>query len=235
MKWTLVPIPSAASASIARARRAARRRSGDWEVGDPRQLRVRRLGSPRLRPEPDHEQVPGVARIVDPRREDEPPVRGTVRQPVQVSSGDRGTRLAELLGPRQLHEPERRGEVGQIVLEAGRLDLVVPRAAGRVALPGVAADPVQAHRTRPVRQRVVVGDEHPALAGRDGLRRVEAVRPGAADRPGEPAVEGRHRRGEGMGRVLDDRDARRRASRTPRQVGRQTGDVDEPRPPGCAT
>ncbi len=91
---------------------------------------------------------------------------------------------------------------------------------------------MQAHRPRPVGERGVVGREHPALAGRDGLRRVEAEGAGPADRAGEPAVERGDRRRERVRGVLDDRHVTGRAEQAA-EVRRQAPDVDDfdrPRP-----
>ena len=157
-----------------------------------------------------------------------------VREALEVASGDRGPRRAQLRRPLQLDQPDRRREVRQVVLEPGRLDLVVPAAGGRVALPGVAADAVEAHRPRPVGERRVVGREHPALAGRDRLGRVEAERPGAPDRPGEPPAE-RRRSGDGKAWATSSMTGMPpAAARTPREVGRQTRRCGRPRPRASA-
>ena len=108
---------------------------------------------------------------------------------------------------------ERRRDVGHVVLVADVLDLVVPRAARGVAVPGGPADPVQRHQPGAIGDGGVVGHEHPAFAGRDRLRGIERV---GADRPersrridrraADPARER-------VGGVLDDRDAARARAR----------------------
>src|SRR3954471_13617175 len=59
-------------------------------------------------------------------------------------------------------------------------------------------------REAPFEERVVVGDEHPAIAAGDRLVLVEAVRPDRADAAdSDAAIRGT----EGLGAILDDRDS----------------------------
>ena len=101
----------------------------------------------------------------------------------------------------ELLEPQGGVQVRHVVLVAGVLHLVVPGALRRVALPGVAADPVQAAGAQQVGVVVGVGGDHPALAGGQVLDRVEAEHGQVADGADQvPLVAG----GQGVGGVLDD-------------------------------
>ncbi len=125
---------------------------------------------------------------------------GLVREGTVVLAHDRATPHLKLLELAQLPQPERRLDVGHVVLEARDQYLVEPAAALVVALPGVAAHAVQTDHPRP-RQELRIGREHPAFASREILRGVEAEGDGialAADR--SPLVAGRQR----VGRVLDN-------------------------------
>ena len=106
----------------------------------------------------------------------------------QVSIGNRSTLSPELDGSLQLREAERRREVGQVVLETRGGDLVEPVSRGRIALPRVVAYAVKPHRSSTGGKIVVVGDEHPSLAGGDRLCRVEAERAGTTDGPRKAPV-----------------------------------------------
>ena len=78
-------------------------------------------------------------------------------------------RLLELL------QPDRRGDVGQVVLEARRHDLVVPaRHLCGEPVERVAAHAVQAHHLRALGQRRIARHQHAAPAGGDGLVGVKA-------------------------------------------------------------
>jgi hypothetical protein len=70
-------------------------------------------------------------------------------------------------------DPERRGDIGQVVLEAGQHGVVVGRRGGAVGLPGVARDAVELEELDPLGELVVVGGQHAAFAGRDVLDRVK--------------------------------------------------------------
>jgi Fe-S-cluster containining protein len=110
--------------------------------------------------------------------------------------------LLEALRALQLVDAHRGGDVGQVVLEARRHDLVVPaRHLGGEAVEGVAVDAVQAHHLHPCRQGRVAGHGHAAFARGDGLVGVEAEhRHVAVQRADQPAaVRGRQR----VGGVLD--------------------------------
>ena len=158
MKWTLVPIPRAVRNSIVAARSRATR--GEIQA--------------------DRVEVPCVDVVMVPGRPAARQDRGgpLPRTRTRYSAGDPLAPGSHLLGALELHEADRRREVRQVVLEAHILDLVIPAAAGHVALPGITADAVQPHHPSAVRDRVVVGHEHPALAGRDRLGGVEAERAG---------------------------------------------------------
>ena len=168
MKWTLAPIPASASAAITSPRSSVSRPArGGRRTGARRATRRARRRAARGGPRPS-----------TPRT-----------RPVRL--GDRPPRGEQLLGTLELDQAERRGEIGHVVLVARVLDLVVPRAAGGVPLPGVAADPVERHQADAIRDGIVVGHEHAALAGRDRLGRVEGVGAHPADRPRVAAVRAR--------------------------------------------
>ena len=115
MKWTLVPIPSS------------------FEPLDD--LRPGR--SQPIEREADDVQVPGV-RAVRGVRSGVSIRSATVdsAEARRVAPGQLSPGLEQLLRAIELDQAERRGDVGHVVLVAGVLDLVVPRAAGGVAVPG---------------------------------------------------------------------------------------------------
>ena len=89
------------------------------------------------------------------------------------------------------------------------------------------ADPVERHHPGPVGDRVVVGDEHAALAGRDRLRGIERERAGPSERAGVPAARSADPARKRVRRVLDDRDAPRLEQRDQSlDLDRHAGDVD---------
>src|SRR6266566_2105136 len=106
---------------------------------------------------------------------------------------------APLLEPRQfaqLPETERRLNVRHVVLEAGQEHLVIPAAALGVALPGIAAHPVQANDAG-LGEKLRCRGEHPTFSGCKVLGRVEAERGGiASESDGTAAIAG----GQGMRR-----------------------------------
>src|SRR6267143_1164528 len=58
-------------------------------------------------------------------------------------------------------------DIRQVVLIARRDDSVVPTSVFPVPIPGILRETVKAHQSHPVIQVSVVGNCHPALAGRD--------------------------------------------------------------------
>ncbi len=130
----------------------------------------------------------------------------------------------------ELPQPERGLDVGHVVFEAGREDVVAPAPAAVVALPGVAAHPVEAQHPGTI-QQLGVARQHAALAGRQVLGGVEAEGDRVVPRAHQAAlVPGGNR----VGRVLDDRQAR-----APRHVpdgielDRVAGVVDGQNRPGA--
>ena len=120
-----------------------------------------------------HVQMPRV-QVTDmhrTRRQDQ-------RQVSQSLVIARGNLLAAGLEARQaleLVQAHGRGDVGQVVLETGRDDLVVPaRHLGGEAIKSIAVDAVQAHDLGARRQRRIARHQHAALTGRHGLVGVEA-------------------------------------------------------------
>ena len=123
----------------------------------------------------------------------------------EVAPHDGAAPLEELARAQELDPPDSRGNVREIVLVAGRDDVVTPRRRRvRVPIPHVPVDAVEAHDADPARHLVPVGDDHPAFARRDRLRGIERVDPDVAVRPDDPAAQ-RHRAA--VRRVLDDGDA----------------------------
>ena len=191
MKWTLVPIPQAFSPSMTAARSIPSRSSR----------------------EPDDEQVPGVRAVRRVGGELDEVGDRRRRQALDVSASERAAGLEKLLGTLQLDDPERRGEIGQVVLVAGVLDLVEPRACRGVAVPCVRLMPWRdMSRGRSAIASSSVTSIPPSPV-RDRLGRVERV---GADRPepaGELAVRAADRGSETRGRR--PRRPRRRARRGP--------------------
>src|SRR4051794_35725274 len=72
-------------------------------------------------------------------------------------------------------DADRRLDVAEVVLESALDDVVLPAAAFRVPVPGITADAVQAEELHPLFQRGIVRGHHPAFAGGEVLRRIEAV------------------------------------------------------------
>ena len=123
-----------------------------------------------------------------------------------VLGDDRPSALLHLVEALQLVDPDSGLDVGHVVFEAGKDDVVTPRALGRVALERVTAHAVQAPHARLVEKLRRAG-QHPALAGGQVLGRVERERDqvgdvhavgGRADHPAAVA------RGQRVRRVLDD-------------------------------
>ena len=212
--------------SIARARRDASGRSASGRPATPGNAASTRDARPRLRTEPNDEQVPGVFLAGAASGQDQP-TRGRVapRTPARYRSAIAARAARNSRARRSWASPIAAARSVEVVLEPGRLDLVVPAPRRGIALPGVAADAVEPHRARPRRERVVVGHEHPALAGRDRLGRVEAEGAGSPEGAREPPAERRDRGREGVGDVLDDSGgslplAGRRYPRPRRRAGR---------------
>ena len=102
----------------------------------------------------------------------------------------------------QLSQPDGCGQISEVVLEADIVDLVVPGAAARVPPPCVSRKTVEPHGPGAMGNIGRVGQEHPALARRDGLGRVEAECAGGSHSAGGSAVAAARY---GVGRILDDR------------------------------
>src|SRR5258706_2801639 len=75
--------------------------------------------------------------------------------------------LAHAVDSRELRDPERRRDVGHVVFETRRNDLVVPRPLRAVAVPDVLADAVQRHHPAARGPGAVIGAAHSSLAGGD--------------------------------------------------------------------
>src|SRR5207249_9610715 len=114
--------------------------------------------------------------------------------------------LGHLLYARELDAAERGRDVSEVVLEAWRDDFVAPRAFGGVALPRIAADPVERHHLGAVGPLAVVGHEHPALPGGEGLYSVEGERGDIGPRADASSEERRRQR---MSGVVDEHDVAR--------------------------
>ena len=181
MKWTLVPIPAALRLSI------------DLGAIDRQPIEV----------QPDDVQVPGVRSVRGVRGQLEQVRRCGGAELLRVRRGEPAPRLEQLVRALQLDQPQRGGDVREVVLVPGFLDLVVPGSARGVPLPGIAADAVQAHDPRPGRDRVVVRDQHPALGGRDRLRGIEGVRTRAPEGAGIATGWAADPAGKRVGHVLD--------------------------------
>ena len=124
---------------------------------------------------------------------------GLVREGTVVLAHDRATPHLKLLELAQLPQPERRLDVGHVVLEARDQNLVEPAAALVVPLPGVAAHAVQTDHSGPG-QELGLGREHPAFTSRQILGRIKAEGDGIAlTADGSPLVTG----GQCVGGVLD--------------------------------
>src|SRR3989454_6591655 len=90
----------------------------------------------------------------------------------------------------KLPEAERTLNVAHIVLEPGSQDLVPPLPSRLIASGGVTAEPLQAQHP-PARYELRVPRQHPALARREVLRRVEAERHWIGARPNRTPPVGR--------------------------------------------
>ena len=136
-----------------------------------------------------------------------------------------GAALLEGVRFLQLMQAQRRGDVGQVVFEARRHDLVVPaRHLGREAVEGIAVHAVQTHGARALRHRRVTGHQHPAFAGGDGLVGVEAEHRGVAvERADELAAAGGGQRVRGVFHHLQVAVGRQLEQRS--HVGGQAGVV----------
>ena len=110
--------------------------------------------------------------------------------------------VLEALDALQLVQAQGCGDVGQVVLEARRHDLVVPAGhLGREAVEGIAVDAVQAHDLGARGQLGAARDQHAALARGHGLVGVEAEDDGVAVvQTDELAAPGG---GQRVGRVFD--------------------------------
>src|SRR5581483_12303610 len=88
-----------------------------------------------------HVEMP---RVLDSRLRVRCLERGLGAERLAVGARYRGAPAHEFIGAGELSKPYRGVHVGKIVLEAGVVNFVVPRAAAVVALPRVAVHPVQA-------------------------------------------------------------------------------------------
>ncbi len=128
----------------------------------------------------DHGQVVGrLARAV--RRERHLDPGGAVeRRPVLLNEAPAG--CVVLREPPQLDEPDRRADLVEAVVEAV-LDHVVAVRVAAVTVPRQRRHPVRAQQADALGERVVVRDEHPALARWQVLVREEAEAADVAERP----------------------------------------------------
>lgn len=92
-------------------------------------------------------------------------------------------------------------KVGEIVLEACGLDVVTPRAFGGIALPGIAADAMEAEDAHTIGEVRIFGGDHAALAGSEGFCGVKGEASDVADSADGFAVVARGKR---MSGVFDD-------------------------------
>ena len=124
-----------------------------------------------------------------------------VGEPGVVQTGDSFSRLIEFLGSLELNQTKRRGQVGQIILVARIFDLVVPRSACGVALPGVLADAVQTHHAHALGPVRIGSRGHAAFTGGDCLGCVEREASNIAKRANHCPLVSRRQRMRG---ILDD-------------------------------
>src|SRR5262245_16156713 len=113
-----------------------------------------------------------------------------------VSRGHLSAATLKIPGFLQLLYADRSRDVGHVVFDARSYYLVAPCGFRRsVAVERVAADPVQTHHATALGYPFVPRDYHPALAGRDSLRRVKTEDRGVSfqrsDRPA--SIGGRQR------------------------------------------
>ena len=158
---------------------------------------------------------------------------GRTHEPVQPGEGlpvagdDRLTPGHEPVELAQLAGPEGGLHLGHPVVEAQGL-LFVPPGTGGVGQTGrVAGDTVRTQHQQPLIQTLVIGGDRPALAGGDGLDRVEGEdgRVGIATVPDPAAAD--IFRADRVRRILDNADiAVRRHGLKGRHVGRQAGEMD---------
>src|SRR5262245_48303144 len=145
------------------------------------------------------EQVPGML-----------DVRPAGRQLDRRDVRERGAVLRHDAPPLSLHggqaleldQPERRVEVGHVVLEAGITDVVTPGAVLAVALPRVAVHAVQAPRRDALAERGVARGHHAAFPSGQVLRGVEAENGQVTERADQAAAVARRQR---VRRVLHHR------------------------------
>src|SRR6266536_3114120 len=90
-----------------------------------------------------------------------------------VSTSDLFTLATHLLGATKLVDAYSRRNVGQIVFEPGRDDLVVRTAIARVSSPGIVREPVQRHQFDSVCQSRIAGHGHTTFAGGNGFVGIE--------------------------------------------------------------
>ena len=144
--------------------------------------------------------------------------------PVERGRGSGSTivRAARVLGvePREPAARQRGARLVDPVVEA-EVDDVVAGGVSAVAVPGQRRHAVRAQQPYSVRERVVVGDDHPALADREVLVREEAERAGERRR-----CRAGGRRGASRRRARRPRAARGRGRASDR------GELAQPRPDG---
>src|SRR5207245_4566820 len=73
----------------------------------------------------------------------------------------------------QLVKADGCGNIGEVVLVAGRQDPIIPASGTRISVPGVVRQPVQGHRPHTGSKVSVCRDRHAPLAGGDRLVGVE--------------------------------------------------------------
>src|SRR5437899_12890820 len=94
-------------------------------------------------------------------------------EPRFVGSSNLATATQKVIALGKLGHADGGQKIGKITLVAGIGDFVIPAAFLRVSLPGIAADPVKPHQSGTLCELWIVGGEHTALGGRNGLCGVE--------------------------------------------------------------
>src|SRR6185503_16442599 len=104
-----------------------------------------------------------------------------VTKSLMVQGGVPLSRLPETVTFFQLGKPQRRGNIGQIVFEPRRKNLVVPRSFCGIAVPRIAGQAMQTHHTRPSGMLVVIRGQHATFTGGNVFRSIEGKARALAD------------------------------------------------------
>src|SRR5262249_9923367 len=96
-----------------------------------------------------------------------------ISKALMIESGAPFACLPESIALFELRQTECRSNVGQIVFEPRRKNFVIPRALRRISVPGIPAQAMQTHHPNAGGPLGIIRSDHPALAGRDVLSRVE--------------------------------------------------------------